>query len=65
MAPTDDADGWLGPPPDGRARVIVVSGPSGAGKSTLARLLAEDPHIHVSISALVCPGFCWWIFSVA
>jgi len=51
MAPTDDADGWLGPPPDGRARVIVVSGPSGAGKSTLARLLAEDPHIHVSISA--------------
>lgn len=51
MIQSDDADCWLGPPRGGRGRVIVASGPSGAGKSTLARLLAKDPHIHVSISA--------------
>ena len=46
---------WLGPPPNGRGRAIVVSGPSGSGKSTLVRKIAIDPSIHVSISATTRP----------
>ena len=55
MPPSENGDCWLGPPPDGRGRVIVVSGPSGSGKSTLVRLLAKDPNIRVSISATTRP----------
>ena len=55
MSPPGKNDAWLGPPPDGRGRVIVVSGPSGAGKSTLVRILARDPNIHVSVSATTRP----------
>lgn len=55
MPPSERGDCWLGPPRDGRGRVIVVSGPSGSGKSTLARLLASDPNVRVSVSATTRP----------
>ncbi len=50
-----NSDEWLGPPPGGRGRILVVSGPSGSGKTTLVKRLAKDPHIHVSISATTRP----------
>ncbi len=55
MSPTHTSDEWLGPPPGGRGRVIVVSGPSGSGKTTLTKALAKDPNVHVSISATTRP----------
>ncbi|ADM10292.1 guanylate kinase [Parvularcula bermudensis HTCC2503] len=43
-------------PIDRRGLMLIVSSPSGAGKTTLSRrLLADDPAIHLSVSATTRP----------